>query len=70
VEVCANPLQAPERLQQVRFDALASDYRMPRLDCCSAEVFRYIAKPWREPQLLADLRAALELDPSAVGADL
>jgi hypothetical protein len=28
-----------------------------------AEVFRYIPKPWSEPQLLADLRAALVFDP-------
>jgi DNA-binding NtrC family response regulator len=30
-----------------------------------AGVFRYIPKPWNEPQLLADLRAALEFDPCA-----
>jgi two-component system probable response regulator PhcQ len=30
-----------------------------------AGVFRYIPKPWSEPQLLADLRAALEFDPCA-----
>ena len=30
-----------------------------------AGVFRYIPKPWGEPQLLADLRAALEFDPCA-----
>ena len=29
-----------------------------------AEVFRYIPKPWHEPQLLADLHAALAFDPS------
>lgn len=28
-----------------------------------AEVFRYIPKPWSEPLLLADLRAALAFDP-------
>jgi len=28
----------------------------------SAGVFRYIAKPWSEPQLLADLHAALTFD--------
>lgn len=28
-----------------------------------AGVFRYIPKPWSEPQLLADLRAALAFDP-------
>ena len=28
-----------------------------------AGVFRYIPKPWSEPQLLADLRAALLFDP-------
>jgi DNA-binding NtrC family response regulator len=31
-----------------------------------AGVFRYIPKPWNEPQLLADLRAALVFDPCAV----
>lgn len=31
-----------------------------------AGVFRYIPKPWSEPQLLADLRAALAFDPCAV----
>ncbi len=31
-----------------------------------AEVFRYIPKPWSEPQLLADLRAALAFDPCAI----
>ncbi len=31
----------------------------------SAGVFRYIAKPWSEPQLLADLHAALTFDPCA-----
>lgn len=30
-----------------------------------AGVFRYIPKPWSEPQLLADLRAALEFNPCA-----
>ena len=30
-----------------------------------AGVFRYIPKPWSEPQLLADLRAALAFDPCA-----
>ena len=32
VEVCADPLQALQRLQQAHFDVLISDYRMPRLD--------------------------------------
>lgn len=31
-----------------------------------AGVFRYIPKPWSDPQLLADLRAALAFDPRAV----
>lgn len=31
-----------------------------------AGVFRYIPKPWSEPQLLGDLRAALAFDPCAV----
>ena len=31
-----------------------------------AEVFRYIPKPWHEPQLLADLHAALAFDPCAI----
>jgi two-component system probable response regulator PhcQ len=31
-ELCADPLQALQRLQQARFDVLISDYRMPRLD--------------------------------------
>ena len=30
-----------------------------------AGVFRYIPKPWSEPQLLADLRAAIAFDPCA-----
>lgn len=30
-----------------------------------AGVFRYIPKPWSEPQLVADLRAALSYDPCA-----
>lgn len=30
-----------------------------------AGVFRYIPKPWSEPQLLTDLRAALAFDPCA-----
>lgn len=30
-----------------------------------AGVFRYIPKPWSEPQLLADLRAALVFEPGA-----
>ena len=30
-----------------------------------AGVFRYIPKPWSEPQLVADLRAALAFDPCA-----
>lgn len=30
-----------------------------------AGVFRYIPKPWSEPQLLADMRAAMEFDPCA-----
>ena len=29
-------------------------------------VFRYIPKPWHEPQLLADLHAALAFDPCAI----
>jgi DNA-binding NtrC family response regulator len=97
VEVCADPLQALQRLHQARFDVLISDYRMPRLDGVTllahareldprtvrmmlsaaadfgtvlaavnrAGVFRYIPKPWSEPQLLADLRAALAFDPCA-----
>ena len=97
VEVCANPLHAPRRLQQERFDVLVSDYRMPQLDGVTllarareldpravrmmlsaaadfgtvlaavnrAGVFRYIPKPWSEPQLLADLDAALVFDPCA-----
>lgn len=32
VEVCVDPLQALQRLQQAHFDVLISDYRMPRLD--------------------------------------
>lgn len=32
VEVCADPLHALQRLQEVHFDVLISDYRMPRLD--------------------------------------
>jgi CheY-like chemotaxis protein len=31
-----------------------------------AGVFRYIPKPWSEPQLLADLHAALAFDPCAI----
>jgi two-component system, probable response regulator PhcQ len=97
VEVCADPLQALQRLHEVHFDVLISDYRMPRLDGVTllvrareldpravrlmlsaaadfdtvlaavnrAGVFRYIPKPWSEPQLLADLRAALVFDPCA-----
>ncbi len=97
VEVCNDPLQALQRLQQARFDVLISDYRMPRLDGMTllasareldprtvrmmlsaatdfgtvlaavnrAGVFRYIPKPWSEPQLVADLRAALAFDPCA-----
>lgn len=34
-----------------------------------AGVFRYIPKPWSEPQLLADLRAALAFDPSATPSE-
>jgi DNA-binding NtrC family response regulator len=97
VEVCADPLQALQRLEQARFDVVISDCRMPRLDGVTllasareldprtvrmmlsaaadfgtvlaavnrAGVFRYIPKPWSEPQLLADLRAALAYDPCA-----
>jgi two-component system, probable response regulator PhcQ len=32
VEVCADPLQALQRLQEMRYDVLISDYRMPGLD--------------------------------------
>lgn len=32
VEICADPLLALQRLQEVRFDVLISDQRMPRLD--------------------------------------
>jgi two-component system, probable response regulator PhcQ len=32
VEVCADPLQALQRLQEAHFDVLISDYRMPLLD--------------------------------------
>ncbi len=32
VEVCADPLQALQRLQELRFDVLISDYRMPQMD--------------------------------------
>jgi two-component system probable response regulator PhcQ len=98
VEVCADPLQALQRLHEVHFDVLISDYRMPRLDGVTllarareldpravrmmlsaaadfdtvlaavnrAGVFRYIPKPWSEPQLLADLHAALVFDPCAM----
>ena len=98
VELCADPLQALQRLYEVRFDVLISDYRMPRLDGVTllarakeldpravrmmlsaaadfgtvvaavnlAGVFRYIPKPWSEPQLLADLHAALVFDPYAM----
>ena len=98
VEICADPLQALRRLQEVRFDVLISDYRMPQLDGVMllarareldpravrmmlsaaddfgtvlaavnrAEVFRYIPKPWSEPQLLADVQAALVFDPCAM----
>lgn len=31
-----------------------------------AGVFRYIPKPWHEPQLLADVQAALAFDPCAI----
>ncbi|MES1161701.1 MAG: hypothetical protein ABUL50_01395 [Rhizobacter sp.] len=31
-----------------------------------AGIFRYIPKPWSEPKLLADVRAALVFDPRAV----
>lgn len=97
VEVCADPLYALQRLQEVRFDVVISDYRMPRLDGVTllarvrdldprtvrmmlsgavefsavlaavnlAGVYRFIPKPWSEPQLLADLRAALVFDPGA-----
>jgi two-component system probable response regulator PhcQ len=97
VEVCADPLQALQRLEQARFDVVISDCRMPRLDGVTllasareldprtvrmmlsaavdfgtvlaavnrAGVFRYIPKPWSEPQLVADLRAALAFDPCA-----
>jgi len=97
VETCADPLRALQRLREVRFDVLISDYRMPLLDGVSllarardldprtvrmmlsaaaefdavvaavnrAGVFRYIPKPWSEPQLLADLRAAMEFDTCA-----
>lgn len=34
-----------------------------------AGVFRYILKPWSEPELLADLRAALAFDPFAIPSD-
>jgi CheY-like chemotaxis protein len=97
VELCADPLNALQRLQEARFDVLISDYRMPRMDGVTllarareldprtvrlmlsaatdfstvlaavnrAGVFRYVRKPWSEPQLLADLRAALAFDPCA-----
>ncbi len=32
VETCADPLQALQRLRELRFDVLISDYRMPQLD--------------------------------------
>lgn len=32
VELCADPLQALQRLLEERFDVLVSDYRMPRMD--------------------------------------
>lgn len=102
VELYTDPLHALQRLQEVHFDVLISDHRMPRLDGVTllarareldpravrimlsaaadfgtvlaavnrAEVFRYIPKPWREVQLLADLRAALEFDScAALSAD-
>lgn len=34
-----------------------------------AGVFRYVPKPWSEPQLLADVRAALAFDPCATLSD-
>ena len=100
VELCSDPLHALHRLQEVRFDVIVSDYRMPRLDGVTllvrarelnprtvrmmlsaaadfgtvldavnrAEVFRYIPKPWHEPQLLADLSAALAFNPCAVAS--
>ena len=98
VELCADPLHALRRLQEVRFDVIISDYRMPPMDGVTllvrareldpravrmmlsaatdfgavleavnrAGVFRYIPKPWHEPHLLADLRAALAFDPCAI----
>jgi len=68
VEVCANPLHALRRLQEARFDVLisaAADFGTVLAAVNRAEVFRYIPKPWREPQLLADLRAALAYDACA-----
>lgn len=43
----------------------ASDFGTVLAAVNRAGVFRYIPKPWSEPQLLADLRAALMLDPCA-----
>jgi DNA-binding NtrC family response regulator len=43
----------------------ASDFGTVLAAVNRAEVFRYIPKPWNEPQLLADLRAALVFDPYA-----
>jgi CheY-like chemotaxis protein len=43
----------------------AADFGTVLAAVTRAEVFRYIPKPWSEPQLLADLRAALVFDPCA-----
>ena len=43
----------------------ASDFGTVLAAVNRAEVFRYIPKPWNEPQLLVDLHAALAFDPCA-----
>jgi hypothetical protein len=45
---------------------LESSSNRSRPGCCAPGVFRYIPKPWSEPQLLADLQAALVFDPCAI----
>lgn len=90
VEIFDDPTAALERVSEMAFDLVVSDYRMPIMDGISflsevkrvqpdtvrlvlsaqadmqalveainrAEIFRFLAKPWDDDDLVATLRAA------------
>lgn len=65
VKLLAHARELDPRIVRMMLSA-AADFDTVLAAVNRAGVFRFIPKPWDEPQLLADLRAALAFDPCAV----